>query len=71
MDFLQRLRNGTTEKLISIHIGSVDRAKGAVPYGASALFRRSFSGLAGPLPRQGGSRDFAAVMAQTGPAATF
>jgi hypothetical protein len=28
MDFLQRLRNGTTQKLISIHIGSVDRAKG-------------------------------------------
>jgi hypothetical protein len=28
MDFLPRLRNGTTEKLTSTHIGSGDQAKG-------------------------------------------
>jgi hypothetical protein len=69
MDILQR--NGTTEKLTSTHIGSDGQAKGLCRMGASALFRRSFSGLAGPRPRHGDSRDFAAVMAQTGRAATF
>jgi hypothetical protein len=71
MDFLQRLRNGTTEKLTSTHIGSGDQAKGLC-HVALALCFDALSPARRPAHlRQGGSRDFAAVMAQTGPAATF
>jgi hypothetical protein len=71
MDFLQRLRNGTTEKLTSTHIGSGDQAKGLCRMALALCFDAlSPAGRAAHL-RRGGSRDFAAVMAQTGPAATF
>jgi hypothetical protein len=70
MDFLQTLKKRTTETGFQFISGLVTGRK-AVPYGASALFRRSFSGWPSRPPQQGGSRDFAAVMAQTGLAATF
>jgi hypothetical protein len=71
MGFLQTLKKRHDRNWISIHIGSGDQAKGLYGYGASALFRRSFLALTKPPLENGPSRDFAAVMAQTGAAATF
>jgi hypothetical protein len=72
MDFLQTLKKRHNRNWISIHIGSGDQAKG-LRRTALALCFNALSWHWGwpPPPRQGSSRDFAAVMAQTGPAATF
>jgi hypothetical protein len=71
MDILPRLKKRHDRNWISIHIGSDDHAKGL--YGlALALCFDALSQVWPSRPtRQGGSRDFAAVMAQTGPAATY
>jgi hypothetical protein len=71
MDILQRLRNGTTEKLTSTHIGSDGQAKGLCHMALALCFDALSQAWPGPPPRHGDGRDFAAVMAQTGPAATF
>jgi hypothetical protein len=71
MGFLQTLKKRHDRNWISIHIGSGDQAKGLCRT-ALALCSDALSwALAGAPPRKGGSRDFAAVMAQTGLAATF
>jgi hypothetical protein len=71
MDFLQTLKKRHDRNWISIHIGSGDQAKGLYGMALGLCFDAlSWRGLSRP-PRRAGSRDFAAVMAQTGPAATF
>jgi hypothetical protein len=67
----RRLRNGTSEKLTSIHIGSDGQAKGLCRMALVLCFDALSQAWPGPYPDKGDSRDFAAVMAQTGPGATF
>jgi hypothetical protein len=68
MDFLQTLKKRHDRTWISLHIGSGDQAKGL--YGKALALCFDALSQAGHA-RSGDSRDFAAVMAQTGPAATF
>jgi hypothetical protein len=72
MDFLQTLKKRHDRNWISIHIGSGDLAKG--PYRMPLVLCFGTLSQVGPraaLLEASDSRDFAAVMAQTGPAATF
>jgi hypothetical protein len=71
MDFLQTLKDTARPNWISIHIGSGDQAKGLYGMALVLCFDALSQADRAAPPRQGDSRDFAAVMAQTGPAATF
>jgi hypothetical protein len=71
MGFLQTLKKRHDRNWISIHIGSGDQAKGLCRTALALCFDAlSWRGPSRP-PRGGDSRDFAAVMAQTGAVATF
>jgi hypothetical protein len=71
MGFLQTLKKRHDRNWISIHIGSGDQAKGLCRTVLALCFNSLSWHWGWAHPPQGGSRDFAAVMAQTGPAATF
>jgi len=71
MDFLQTLKKRHDRNWIAIHIGSGDQAKGLCRMALAHCFDALSWRWPGRPPRQGDSRDFAAVMAQTGAAATF
>jgi hypothetical protein len=71
MDFLQTLKKRLYRNWIAIHIGSGDQAKGLC-HMVLALCFDAFSCRRRPVPRKNGhSRDFAAVMAQTARAGTY
>jgi hypothetical protein len=71
MDFLQTLKKRHNRNWISIHIGSGDQAKGLCRTALALCFDALSQAGRARLAWHGHSRDFAAVMAQTGPAATF
>jgi hypothetical protein len=71
MDFLQTLKKRHDRNWISIHIGSEDHAKGLYGLALALCFDALSQAWPSRPARPGGSRDFAAVMAQTGPATTF
>jgi hypothetical protein len=71
MDFLQTLKKRHNRNWISIHIGSGDQAKGLCRMTLALCFDPLSQAGRARLAWHGDSRDFAAVMAQTGPAATF
>jgi hypothetical protein len=71
MDFLQTLKKRHNRTWISLHIGSGDQAKGLHRLVLALCFGALSQVWPSRPPWQGGSRDFAAVMAQTGPVATF
>jgi hypothetical protein len=71
MDILQTLKKRHNRTWISLHIGSDDHAKGLYGLALALCFDAVSQARPSRPPRPGGSRDFAAVMAQTGPAATY
>jgi hypothetical protein len=71
MGFLQTLKKRHDRNWISIHIGSGDQAKGLCRTALALCFDALFLGLTEPPSSTRDSRDFAAVMAQTGTLATF
>jgi hypothetical protein len=66
MGFLQTLKKRHDRNWISIHIGSGDQAKGLYGMALVLCFDALSQAGRGPPPQSGDSRDFAAVMAQTG-----
>jgi len=71
MGFLQTLKKRHDRNWISIHIGSGDQAKGLCRLALALCFNALSQAGRAAFREAADSRDFAAVMAQTGPVATF